>query len=125
MDWFSIDMPQGSLTDGAYHRLCRAFQRAFIDAGAPSDLALFAARSGEAKRRLYLTPSSVRYVPDLIRRHDGHRCAAPEAPAVTLVYGVPGAVSLLPRDAQAQEEQRPSPNSIAPFLEESRRASTR
>jgi len=126
MDWFSIDMPQGSLADGAYHRLCRAFQRAFIDAGAPSDLALFAVRPGEAVRRLYLTPSSVRYVPELIRRHEGRRCVAPAASAVTLVYGVPGAASLLRcGDEQPPDQERPSEQPIIRLLSSSRTAATR
>lgn len=113
MDWFSIDMPPGSLENGVYHRLCRAFQHAFISAGAPTDLALFAVRHREACRRLYLTPSSVRYVPELIRHHDGHRCAVPEASAVTLVYGVPGATALLSRrDTRPIQEERSTKTSI-------------
>lgn len=123
MDWFSIDMPQRSMTDGAYHRLCRAFQRAFIDAGAPVDLALFALRPGKTVRRLYLTPSSARYMPELIRRHNGCRCAAPDATAVTLVYGVPGAQALL--EAEGSMATAPSREpSIYPIGRRSRATST-
>lgn len=107
MDWYSIDMPPGSLANGAYHKLCRTFQRAFIDAGAPNDLALFALRSGEELRRLFLTPSSPRYVPELIRRYGGYPCTPPAASAVTLVYGVPGAMALLARVDDSPDGGRP------------------
>ena len=100
MKWFLIDMPQTSLTDGDYHRLCRQFQKAFIDAGAPAELALFAQRTSESRptassRRLFLSPQSSHYVPDLIRDYKGRLCVGPEASSVTLIYGVPGARSLL------------------------------
>lgn len=130
MDWYSIDMPQGSMASGSYHRACRAFQRAFIDAGAPSDLALFARRPSEAVPRLYLTPSSARYVPDLIRRYSGCRCTVPDAGSVTLVYGVPGARALLaenetfssgPSDAGSSNQE----TSIYPIRRGRSAASTR
>lgn len=95
MTWYLIDMPPASLTDGAYHRLCRRFQKAFIDAGAPVDLALFARRDSAPARRLYLSPCSGSYVPDLIRHYDGRPCSIPQASSVTLIYGVPGARALL------------------------------
>ncbi len=95
MTWFLIDMPAASLTDGGYHRLCRSFQKAFIDAGAPADLALFATREASEKRHLYLSPCSGLYMADLIHEYDGRPCDRPDAALVTLVYGVPGAVSLL------------------------------
>lgn len=97
MNWFLIDMPHGSLTDGAYHRLCRQFQRAFIDAGAPEELALFARREPAASRQLYLSPMSSAYVPELISKYGGRPCDVPDPAAVTLVYGIPGAQTLLHR----------------------------
>lgn len=115
MQWFLIDMPQTSLADGDYHRLCRQFQKAFIDAGAPADLALFARRSSGAdpreatsSRRLYLSPQSGTYVPDLIRHYHGRTCGIPEPSSVTLIYGVPGARSLLNgiRSTREQPAQR-------------------
>lgn len=96
MAWYSIDMPEDSVTDGGYHRLCRQFQKAFISAGAPAELALFACRNGTSSgRRLYLTPSSPGYVPDLVQAYGAEPCDVPEAGTVTLVYGVPGAKTLL------------------------------
>ncbi len=125
MEWFFIDMPSSSLKDGAYHRFCRAFQRAFINAGAPADLALFAVKNGEARRRLYLTPSSIRYVPELIRLYDGHRCVVPDASTVTLVYGVPRAASLLsPRDEQPEHDERSKRSSMYQIVRGRRAAST-
>lgn len=96
MAWYSIDMPEDSVTDGGYHRFCRHFQKAFISAGAPPELALFACRNGTSSgRRLYLTPSSPGYVPDLVQSYGAEPCEMPEPGAVTLVYGVPGAKTLL------------------------------
>lgn len=96
MAWYSIDMPEDSVTDGGYHRFCRQFQKAFISAGAPAELALFACRNGTPSgRRLYLTPSSPGYVPDLVQAYGAEPCDVPEPGTVTLVYGVPGAKTLL------------------------------
>lgn len=96
MAWYSIDMPEQSVTDGGYHKLCREFQKAFIGAGAPPEMALFACRQVRAHgRRLYLSPSSPVYVPDLIQCYGAEPCSVPEPESVTLVYGVPGAKKLL------------------------------
>lgn len=113
MAWYSIDMPEESVTDGGYHRFCRQFQRAFIGAGAPPEMALFACRNVTAHgRRLYLTPSSTGYVPDLVRSYGAEPCAVPESGAVTLVYGVPGAKTLLssPDDAALLVDGVPAQN---------------
>lgn len=110
MNWFSIDMPEASLTDGGYHRFCRAFQKAFIRAGAPPCLALFARRPmNTTVRRLYLSPESEHYVADLLRDHDARRCPPPDPVGVTLVYGVPDARnSLLAIDKEEAPLRRPT-----------------
>lgn len=96
MAWYSIDMPEVSVNDGVYHRLCREFQKAFIGASAPPELAMFACRDAHPEqRRLYLSPSASSYVPDLIHEYGAEACGVPDAASVTLVYGVPGAKSLL------------------------------
>ena len=96
MAWYSIDMPEESVTDGGYHRFCRQFQKAFIGAGAPPEMALFACRDRSISgRRLYLTPSSQEYVPDLVQYYGAEPCTVPESSTVTLVYGVPGSKTLL------------------------------
>lgn len=96
MAWYSIDMPEESVTDGGYHRFCRQFQKAFIGAGAPPELALFACRDRSISgRRLYLTPSSSDYVPDLVQYYGAEPCSVPESNTVTLVYGVPSSKTLL------------------------------
>lgn len=96
MAWYSIDMPEESVTDGGYHRFCRQFQKAFIGAGAPPEMALFARRDrSNSGRRLYLTPSSSEYVPDLVRYYGAEPCGVPESSTVTLVYGVPSSKTLL------------------------------
>lgn len=96
MAWYSIDMPEESVTDGGYHRFCRQFQKAFIGAGAPPELALFALRNASREgRRLYLSPNSHVYISDLIQCYGAQPCDVPDAGSVTLVYGVPGAKTLL------------------------------
>lgn len=112
MQWYSIDMPRDSLTNGGYHRLCRRFQRAFIDAGAPADLALFAMRGSDNERRIYLSPVSVTYVPDLIRTYGASPCEVPAASTVTLVYGAPGAQKLLESPDQPAEPSDENPSRI-------------
>lgn len=96
MAWYSIDMPEESVTDGGYHRFCRQFQKAFIGAGAPPEMALFACRDRSISgRRLYLTPSSQDFVPDLVQYYGAEPCGVPESSTVTLVYGVPSSKTLL------------------------------
>ncbi len=124
MAWYSIDMPEESVTDGGYHRFCRQFQKAFIGAGAPPELALFACRDKSlVGRRLYLTPSSSDYVPDLVQYYGAEPCAVPECGDVTLVYGVPSSKTLLstpddtspaPIPASVQSERRTLPAHLAP-----------
>ena len=96
MAWYVIDIPEESMWDGDYHRFCREFQRAFIDSGAPPDLALFAQRDPSSHgRRLYLSPHSHGIIPDLMQTYEARPCISPDASTVTLVYGVPGAQALL------------------------------
>lgn len=124
MTWYLIEMPPASLTDGEYHRLCREFQKAFIDAGAPVDLALFARRESVPTRSLYLSPPSGSYVPELIRHYGGRPCGIPDASTVTLVYGVPGARGLLSDpNAHAKSSSRPAEASIYPLTPSSEAAS--
>lgn len=124
MAWYSIDMPEESVTDGGYHRFCRQFQKAFIGAGAPPEMALFACRDRSVSgRRLYLTPSSSDYVPDLVQYYGAEPCAVPESSTVTLVYGVPGSKTLLSTSGGTNfttpptggpGEKRSVPSSLAP-----------
>lgn len=96
MAWYSIDMPESSVSDGVYHRLCREFQKAFISAGAPPELALFACRNSRPhRRRLYLSPLAASYVAELLQVYAAKPCRVPDADSVTLVYGVPNARTLL------------------------------
>lgn len=90
MVWTRIDITEACILGGTYHRLCRHFQKAFIAAGAPEDMALFAQTfcAGET-RTLYLTPASHAHLTDVV--FDGKPCAPPPAHEVTLVFGVPDA----------------------------------
>jgi len=111
MVWYSVDMPEASVTDGVYHRFCREFQKAFIGADAPQTLALFACRKSRAeKRRLYLSPDAGEYVPHLMQNYDAKPCSVPEESSVILVYGAPNAKSLLsPSETVAVPKWRDAP----------------
>lgn len=92
MIWYRVDMTMERVQDGAFHRLCREFQQAFIANGAPNDMALFALAAPEdGTRRLYFSPGCAVYVKPLIDGHGGVPCDVPDDPAVTLMFGVPGA----------------------------------
>lgn len=92
MIWYRVDMTVEHVQDGAFHRLCREFQQAFIANGAPDDMALFAmARPDDGRRRLYFSPGCAHYVKPLIDGHGGVPCDVPDDPSVTLMFGVPGA----------------------------------
>lgn len=92
MTWFKVTITESCILGGTFHRLCREFQRAFISAGAPSDMALLAQKFvlGET-REIYFSPGSVPYVSDLIKVFGGNPCQTPDMEDVTVVYGVPGA----------------------------------
>lgn len=90
MAWTRIEITEAALLGGTYHRICRRFQHAFIAAGAPDGMALFAQTfSIGDTRTLYLTPASREHLGDL--HAQGQPCPAPAAQDVTLVFGVPGA----------------------------------
>jgi hypothetical protein len=116
MSWYSIEISEACILGGAYHRLCRAFQHAFIAAGAPPEMALLAQRVGLGEsRRVYISPASVPYLGTLIEEYDGRPCARPQLDEVTLVYGVPGVKARLLGDAaDPAAEARPEP---APAVE--------
>lgn len=90
--WFKVTVTESCVLGGLFHRLCREFQRAFIAAGAPVEMALFAQTYvlGDS-RDIYFSPGSLPYVAELIRLHGGVSCSEPELGQVTMVYGVPGA----------------------------------
>ena len=91
MGWFCVDVEESLLSSGSFHRLCRKFQRAFITAGAPAEMALFATNDGQRVHRLYFSPGSIAHVEDLIERYGGRRCEQPGRDALTLLFGVPDA----------------------------------
>ncbi len=107
MPWFKLHIAEGA--GRSFQSLCRAFQRAFISAGAPADMALFTgSASRDGTREVYLSSGSHPYVEDLIRHHRGHTCTAPDPETVTMVYGVPGAESRLFSDQYHHHSTRQS-----------------
>lgn len=90
--WFKVTITESCILGGLFHRLCREYQRAFIAAGAPADMALFAQTYvlGDS-REIYFSPGSMPYVAELVNIHGGRPCAEPDLSQVTMVYGVPGA----------------------------------
>lgn len=91
MKWYSVDVSVDRLREGMLHRLCRAFQRAFIANGAPDAMALFAeAVPSDGSRRMYFSPGSTSYVQPLIDECGGRPCDPPAESGLTLVFGVPG-----------------------------------
>lgn len=97
MTWYQVDITESCVLGGEYHRLCRQFQREFIGAGAPPDMALFAETIPLSDtRKVYFSPGSLPYVQSLIEAFGGQTCSCPNGTDVTLVYGVPDAdLSLL------------------------------
>lgn len=92
MMWFSVDITGECVQDGDYHRLCRQFQQAFIAAGAPPEMALFAQMTlHNDVRRIYFSPGSVQYVKSLIDAFGGKPCDGPGNDNVALMFGVPDA----------------------------------
>jgi|GEM_PF-540803 len=103
MSWYCVDITEDSELGGDYHRLCRKFQQAFIAAGAPPDMALFAQiTSQDSVRKVYFSPGSLRYVKPLIDAHQGKACVGPDRTTVTLVFGVPDAGWSLLSEAETE-----------------------
>lgn len=114
MTWYAIEITEACLLGGAYHRLCRAFQQAFIAAGAPADMALFAGRGAfDESRVVYLSPASVPILGELIAEYDGRPCDCPDAGLVTLVYGVPGVKARLLESPAEQVSHTPAVSPVA------------
>ena len=89
-------MTMDSVQNGAFHRLCREFQQAFIANGAPNEMALFAqTEPSDGARRVYFTPGCSSYVQPLIEGYGGTPCTVPDDTSLTLVFGVPGAESVV------------------------------
>lgn len=103
--WFKVSITESCVLGGHFHRLCRQFQRAFIAAGAPRDMALFADTYVlNDTRDVYFSPGCMRHVTDLLNVHNALPCRRPEGGQVTMVYGVPGA----DRDLLPGSESNPS-----------------
>lgn len=89
MSWYCVEITEACVLGGDYHRLCRQFQRAFIQAGAPADMALFAQTAPEGDtRKVYFSPASIGFVRPEIESYGGFPCECPEERMVTLVFGV-------------------------------------
>ena len=120
MVWYRVDMTVDSLRDGAFHRLCREFQQAFIANGAPNEMALFAqAEPSDGTRRVYFTPGCTSYVQQLIDGYGGRPCATPDDGALTLMFGVPGAesVAFIPGGDGISVDGVPVPENLATIAE--------
>lgn len=108
--WYSIDINEACVLGGEYHRLCRQFQQAFIAAGAPADMALFAETNVlNDSRRIFLSPGSLQHMSNVIEQFEGYPCDSPEVSNVTLVFGVPSAKSLLVSNPDPVALKAPSP----------------
>lgn len=113
MNWYCVDLSANCIAEGLYHRLCREFQKSFIAAGAPPEMALFAQTvPNDGRRKVYFSPGSVHYVNALIELLSGVPCKEPEQDVVTLVFGVPEARTRLlgtirVTDEPEFEEERP------------------
>lgn len=90
--WHKLTVTDSSGPEGPFRSLCREFQRCFIAAGAPEEMALFTRsdRAGDA-HDVYLSPGSFPHADELVRQYGGQPCAPPYPGSVTMVYGVPGA----------------------------------
>ncbi len=95
MEWRQVELDAGKISAGAYHALCRRFQRAFIHAGAPQTMALFTGMTPQGGRMVYFTPECTGLVQELLEEHAARPCGRPRAGTVTLIYGVPGVEQLL------------------------------
>ena len=94
--WYRVVLDEPYLLAGTYHRLCRQFQRAYIAAGAPSDMALFASKDARADTRpVFFSPSSRDHASALLDHYHAEPCVAPSPEGVTLLYGAADAVPLL------------------------------
>lgn len=100
MTWYCVEIEESYLLGGRFHQLCRDFQRAFMAAGGPEEMALFAQTNpDEDMRRVFFSPGCVRYARDLMERHQGFFCARPEAQSITLLFGISEAFNLYVKDA--------------------------
>ncbi len=88
--WIRVTLNDRRVLGGSFHRLCRGFQQAFIAAGAPRGMAMFAIVDGD-QRSVYFSPESLHHVQDLVDDHDGEPCDAPDTRDLTMIFGVPGA----------------------------------
>lgn len=108
MTWYCVDLSANSIAEGLYHRLCREFQKSFIAAGAPAEMALFAQTvPNEGCRKVYFSPGSVHYVNSLIELLSGAPCDEPDQDLITLVFGVPDAGAKLFASTRVLDEQMP------------------
>ncbi|HET6567558.1 MAG TPA: hypothetical protein VFG50_06300 [Rhodothermales bacterium] len=106
MMWYSVDITGKLVQDGDYHRLCRQFQQAFIAAGAPPEMALFAQMTFQDNvRKVYFSPGSVPYVRSLIESYHGDPCDCPESDNITLMFGVPNAGWALLESVEADSSE--------------------
>src|SRR5690625_6721764 len=88
--WIGVPLNDGRVLDGPSPRLSRGFQQAFLAAGAPRGMAMFAIVDGD-QRSVYFSPESLHHVQDLVDDHDGEPCDAPDTRDLTMIFGVPGA----------------------------------
>lgn len=109
MKWHSIYLSQVDIAAGNYHRICREFQKAFIAAGAPEEMALYVQTIPDnGSRTLYFSPGSAPYVRDLVQSYEGELTECPERDDVTLLFGVSNACEKL---LSVRDEKKPQINS--------------
>lgn len=107
MGWHAIEITESRILGGDFHRLCRDFQRRFISAGAPEEMALFVKRGAfDDARTVYVSPAGSALLHDLIESYGGRTCDEPACDDVTLVYGVPGADELLLKNRHLVRDER-------------------
>lgn len=93
MVWFRIDVSQHEEDERPLFQLCRTFQHAFMQQGAPPEMALFAQCADEEgpSHALFVSARSTTMLQVILKRFGGVPCEAPSAQDVTLLFGVPDA----------------------------------
>jgi len=87
MSWYEVILSSEQVGEGISEKIQSDFEKLFVKAGKPPEMALFCDTFPVPQFAMYFSPVSAHYCSELISAYSGDACEKPNSSEVTLLVG--------------------------------------